>query len=83
LIELRVFWTAAAGERERETVSHVASVICQNQSQKVETVILNWVIVKGQNPEHWGLCRIGVVDGGNVFLDFRNNSVCRYNIWCR
>ena len=53
-----MFWTAAG---ERETASHVATVICQNQSQKVETVILNWVIVKDQNPEHWGLCRISVV----------------------
>jgi hypothetical protein len=40
----------------RETVSHVASLICQNLSQKVETVI-----VKGQNPQQWGLCRISLV----------------------
>jgi hypothetical protein len=31
-----------------ETASHVASIICQNLSQKMETVMLNWMIVKSQ-----------------------------------
>ena len=39
----------------------MASLIYQNLPEKVETVMLNWMIVKGQNPEHWGLCRIRVV----------------------
>jgi len=47
--ELRVIWTAA-GERlpAGRPAGHLASLICQNLSERVETVMLNWVTVKGQ-----------------------------------
>jgi light-regulated signal transduction histidine kinase (bacteriophytochrome) len=52
LTELTVIYATAGKRRMPTHQPHGVILSCQNQSQMVERMVLKYVMMKGQNPDH-------------------------------